>query len=347
MYLLEEGKKCPEKVIVLINTEFDSAAALALLLGNPRWQVLGIVASAGKVSSRVSAENLLRLLGALKLPIAVYPGMEQSLCADLDPLRKQLEPLPRGWPSEEALRFDDGFLPNATPGMQSCMLQKKPAAIFLVEALESAAGQVSILSLGPLTDLACALKLAPGLEKKIGRLVILGGGHRYSDISCAAEANFRFDPEAGATVMGSPVDKLLVPLDCGYSCCLTRGRLGRLTARGGVRAQLFEALCIPLFPLYRALGGMGEKGGIPLKAVAAACAFANEAVLASPLPYSVDVDFGGGLADGQTVFDTRRIFEDYNCRTAFSLDCARMEETLEGLLSEGIRGQSGRGEERA
>lgn len=340
---MEKGKSCPEKAIVLVNTEFDSAAALTLLLGNPRWQVLGIVASAGQVSSKVSADNLLQLLDALGLQIPVYPGMEQSLCADLDPLRKQLESPPWGWPMEEALRFGRGLLPEAAPpGARPCALQKKPAAIFLVEALEEADGPVSLLTLGPLTDLACALKLAPDVTKKIGRLVILGGGHRQSDITCAAEANFRFDPEAGATVMGSPADKLLIPLDCGCSWRLTRDHLARLTAPGGMRARLFGVLCARLFPLHEARGGTG---GIPLKAAAAACAFANETVLASPLPYSVDVDFGGGLADGQTVFDTRRIFEDYNCRTALSLEPARMEETLEDLLDEEITGRSAAGGE--
>lgn len=95
---------------------------------------------------------------------------------------------------------------------------------FLIRSIEAASGKLTILAIGPLTNLAIALRLRPDLESKIGTLVMMGGAvHVPGNANKTAEFNFWFDPEAAQAVLRSAVRrKVLFALDICNQVKLTK-----------------------------------------------------------------------------------------------------------------------------
>lgn len=303
-----------KKIVILADTERESGAALALLLGRPDIEIAAIVASGGRVPVEIAFENTAKIALFLGEKIRILKGSPTPITADLWDLRKQWEPLPESWQIFGPLTDEifpgcvntDGFKPEY-------------AAVWLVEALEKTEEPFTILSLGPLTDLALALRIAPAIADNIKEIIIAGGGHMYSDITAAAEYNIYHDPEAAAIVMALKTNKTLIPLDCTYSCMLTESEKKSVFSGNGIRAGLVRRL----------IGGYDR----PLLSIMSACAAVYPEILAEAVPYSVYIDISGGFTDGQTVFDTRRIFDNYNCRTAFTADKELFIKTITELIT--------------
>lgn len=306
-----------EKLILCADVEWEAAAALALLARSGRWELLGVLAGSGRVPSKVSAENAAYAAAYLRCDIPVYRGTDCAMVADLTPLRKSWDP-----PLREASAF--GRLPDEFSAGNAPAVSGRGGVLWLVDTLLKREDKVAILTLGPLTDLALALRIQPQIAEHIQEILIVGGGHRHTDATACAQFNMRFDPEAAAIVMSCPVPKTLVPLDCAYSVRMDWDRLSEALPSGD-RNPLVRCL---LELLYARCGG-----AVPLPALVGVCALCNPDVLRNKLPYNVDVDFSGGYADGQTVFDTRRIFDDYNCETAFEADEEQFLATLRLLAA--------------
>lgn len=311
------------KVILCSDVELEASAALALLADAPNTELLGIVAGAGRVTSEIAADSASRVLGCLGLNIPVVKGTGSPMVADLSAMRKAWELLPEQWPVF-------GPVPADVCGEKGGIVPGSCGVIWLIDTLMGAQDKITLLMLGPLTDLALALKIQPAITDHIERVIIVGGGHRYTDISAAAEFNIRYDPEAAAIVLGCAVPKYLIPLDCAYSSLISQD-----TIEGALQNTSVGALVLKLVqPLYRRYGKQNADGlsmGIPLPLLLGACFLWESAVLKDVIPYSVDVDFSGGYADGQTIFDTRRIFDDYNCLTTFTADRTAFLDVLHTL----------------
>ena len=95
------------------------------------------------------------------------------------------------------------------------------AVDFLVETLASAETPITIAAVGPLTNLALAFRMRPGIVSKIGRLAIMGGGIAVTNISASAEANIFWDPEAADVVFRAGVPIELFPLDATHMAPVT------------------------------------------------------------------------------------------------------------------------------
>lgn len=307
-----------EKLILCADVEWEAAAALALLAGSKQWELLGIVAGNGRVQPRISAENAACVMARLRRSVPVFCGTDCAMVADISPLRKSWEPSARKGPAFGRLP-DELSSPDPAPPAPS------GGVLWLAETLSKSGEKITVLTLGPLTDLALALRLRPQIVEHIREILIVGGGHRYADATPCAEFNIRCDPEAAAIVMGCSCPKTLVPLDCAYSVLMDWEPLSQAFPPGG-RGALAGRLLELLFTR--------DGGAVPLPALVGVCALCNSKVLRGTLPYSVDVDFSGGYADGRTVFDTRRIFEDYNCKTAFEADEEQYLSTLRSLAAE-------------
>ena len=167
----------------------DDGAALAMVLRSPgKVQVQAITAVSGNVWAAESAGYLTEILALLGHPeIKPYVGAQMPLVhtADLAKLEGPLE-------------FQGAFgnpVKLAPPG--------RPGAIdALAAAIRQNPGQITILALGPMTNVALLLRLDPDLEGKIERIVFMGGNvHVAGNASPAAEFNFWFDPEAARIVL--------------------------------------------------------------------------------------------------------------------------------------------------
>lgn len=113
-----------------------------------------------------------------------------------------------------------------------------PGVEWLVAALREAAEPVTLVTTGPLTNLAAALAADRSLTGSVGRLVVLGGTHREPGVTPYADRNVWSDPHAAATVLAAPFrDQLLVTADATASVALDDADLARLRALGTPAAR--------------------------------------------------------------------------------------------------------------
>ena len=106
------------------------------------------------------------------------------------------------------------------------------AVDFLVETLAGAEAPITIAAVGPLTNLALAFRMRPGIVSKVERLAIMGGGIGVTNISASAEANIFWDPEAADVVFRAGVPIELFPLDVTHMAPVTSGDVPAGPRRG-------------------------------------------------------------------------------------------------------------------
>lgn len=200
----------------------DDSVALVMCARSPKEVTLaGVTTVSGNVWARDGVVNARRTLAALgKKNIPVHLGAQDPL------LRNQaltdIETARIGPPE-----FTGAFATPVPPH------PKEPASgvDFLIRTIEREPG-VTILAIGPLTNIAILLRLRPDLAEKIGRIVIMGGNvHVPGNASKAAEFNFWFDPEAARIVLRSAIPKkVLFGLDICNKAVLTKAHFDKVVA---------------------------------------------------------------------------------------------------------------------
>ncbi len=211
----------PEKVIFDTDTAYfhDDGAALAMLLRSPeKIEVVGVTVTAGNEHAVQGAEymlHLMELLGAAKVPLLI--GAKAPLANS----RERVAQMAKEWKIgfKGALGGDapaaDGLAPPFGGKFAATRPREGHAVDFIIETVERNPGQVTLLAVGPMTNVAGALAKKPSIAKKIKRLVFMGGSVRApGNITTTAEFNFWFDPEAARAVLRSGIrEKVMFGLD--------------------------------------------------------------------------------------------------------------------------------------
>jgi purine nucleosidase len=221
----------------------DDALALLLLARTPGVVIAGVGSVHGNVRAPDAALNALRvleLLGDHTIPVAV--GAAEPLA----------QPLHLAHP-ENLLRKITGPSKRRTPTAET-------AAAQIVRLSRAHPGEIDLLALGPLTNIALALRAEPDLPRLLRRVVVMGGAvHVRGNISPSAESNFRHDPDAAQAVIVAGFDLTLVPLDLTRHATVTRLWAQHLAAGHIVLARRLAVLAravsqwLPAFPLHDAL----------------------------------------------------------------------------------------------
>ena len=178
-----------KKIPLLIDTDpgVDDALALLMAFNDPGHQLLGLTIAAGNVGLEHTVRNALKLCEvAGREDVPVYAG-----CAD-----------PLLHPAADAayVHGRDGFGDiGYTPASRAA--EAEHAALAILRLSHEYAGELLLVALGPLTNIALALKLDPSLPQRIKRFVVMGGAvSAHGNITAAAEFNIAFDPEAAHIV---------------------------------------------------------------------------------------------------------------------------------------------------
>jgi purine nucleosidase len=197
----------------------DDGAALVMLLHSPREiQLDAITTVSGNVWSRESFGYVRAILAAARRRVPVYLGAEMPLVH-----------APEMVALEGKIAFTGAF---ATLRPASALQAGESAVEYLIDAIGRRPA-ATVLAIGPLTNLAMALRLRPDLEQKIARLVIMGGNvHVPGNASPAAEFNFWFDPEAAGIVLRSGIrEKVLFGLDICNRARVTRSHFDQIVSK--------------------------------------------------------------------------------------------------------------------
>jgi purine nucleosidase len=194
----------------------DDGAALVMLLRSPaQVGIAGITIVPGNVWHAQGAEYMFHILDLLRQPqVPLYTGAESPLVHTADMAREA----ERRWGKLEFMGAfaQDPHEVKPAPGARLSVRKAHHGAVeFLISEIERHPGEITILALGPMTNIALALRMKPEVESKIKRIVFMGGNvHVPGNASPAAEFNFWFDPEAAQIVLRSRIaEKVMFGLD--------------------------------------------------------------------------------------------------------------------------------------
>ena len=190
-----------QKIIIDTDPGQDDAVAILLALASPELEVLGITAVAGNVPlslTEANARRILELTGRTDVP--VFAGCDT-------PLGRQLV-------TAEHVHGQSGLDGIELP-LPTMPLQRQHAVDFIIDTLRrEPEGSVTLVPIGPLTNVATALQRAPDIAPRIARIVLMGGAYfEVGNITPAAEFNIYVDPEAARIVFRSGVPITVLPLD--------------------------------------------------------------------------------------------------------------------------------------
>lgn len=211
----------PQKIIIDTDPGQDDAAAIMLALGSPdEIEVLGLCAVAGNVPLKLTSRNVRIVCELCGRPdLKVYEGASAPLA----------RPLVTAEHVHGKTGLDGPVLPE--PAMA---VQPQPAVDFIVETLmREPSGTVTLCTLGPLTNIALALRKEPAIAGRVKRLVMMGGGFfEGGNITPAAEFNIYVDPEAAAEVFAAGMPITMMPLDLTHRLITRSDRVEALRALG-------------------------------------------------------------------------------------------------------------------
>ncbi|KAK5836845.1 probable uridine nucleosidase 2 isoform X1 [Gossypium arboreum] len=216
----------PKKIIIDTDPGIDDAMAIFLALRSPEVEVIGLTTIYGNVYTTLATRNALHLLEvADRTDIPVAEGSHVTITkgtklrvADFvhgaDGLGNQNFPPPEGKPIDMS------------------------ATDFLVEQANLYPGKVTVVALGPLTNIALAIQQDPSFVKNIGQIVLLGGAFAVNgNVNPAAEANIFGDPDAADIVFTSGADVLAVGINVTHQVVLTDSDRETLASSNGKFAQ--------------------------------------------------------------------------------------------------------------
>lgn len=231
---------------VLVDTDCglfgDDGSSLVMLIRSPsKVTIPAITIVSGNVWAPQAAENVFHILELLKRPVTVYGGAETPMLHTAAMGREEQ----RRWGPVEfsgAFGLDRGAVTPAPGAKLSGREARRGAVEHLISEIERHPGELTILALGPLTNVALALRLNPEIETKIKQIVLMGGNVRsVGNATPAAEFNFWFDAEAARVVLRSRIPKkVLFDLDICNRALLRKTEFEEIAAAHTPITELFR-----------------------------------------------------------------------------------------------------------
>ena len=305
-----------KKVILDIDPGIDDAMALCMALFCPQLEVVAVTAVGGNVPWQLSTRNV------------------QAIIEQLDPPR---------WPRVGAASPPDHGLPvdgrhlHGIDGLGGAnfdvaeLRSRHPSEKIICDEVRAAPEAVTIVALGPLTNLARAFQRDPELPSLVGRVVMMGGAvEAPGNITPAAEFNIYCDPEAARSVFRSPSTKTLIPLDVTNRVMLNYDLFNQLPGETNKVGSFLRKILPPAFRAYRqefGLEGIHVHDSVALMAVTHPDLFTMEEMAG-------DVETMGELTIGATVFDRRRVPQwRHNMEVAVDMQAEKVIRQIVGGLT--------------
>lgn len=285
----------PKRILIDADPGIDDACTILLALASPELSLEGISIVHGNCSLEQGTRNglsVLELANASHIPVA--KGCENPLVQP-----SLLAPETHG---NTGLGYAKLPNPRSRPIVQH-------GCDFLIEKILSSPGEITLVAIGPLTNIALAVRQEPRLVHSIKELIIMGGAVRHEGNTTAlAEFNTYVDPHAAHIVFHSGMPITLVPLDVTYQCILTAQDVARLQNVASPISTFIKDSTRFYMEYHDEYQGI--EGCVINDPLALALTFAPELCDYYELP--VDVDISGGVSMGKTFAD----FYNYEKRTA-------------------------------
>jgi len=215
----------PTQVIFDTDPGIDDAMALYLLARHPDIRLRAITTVFGNASIATTTRNAQVLCGLYGLQVPVSAGASRPLqaSAELD------------FPAH--VHGDDGLGGQAGIAQPAGRLDPRPAHELICDMVNAEAGAITLIAVGPMTNLALALRHDPGIVAKVKQVIVMGGAFgmnaHFGNVTPVAEANMINDPEAADLVFTAAWPVVIVGLDVTQEVVMTEAYLSALQGRGG------------------------------------------------------------------------------------------------------------------
>ncbi|HKJ38136.1 MAG TPA: nucleoside hydrolase [Anaerolineales bacterium] len=275
----------PKRIIIDTDPGVDDALAFLLALASPEIQLEALTTTQGNVTLEKATRNalsVLELCNANHIPVAagsMYP-LVQPLLASVD------------------VHGESGIGVAKLPESTSKVVEQH-AVDYLIEKVLAEPNEISIFPIGPLTNIAMAIRKEPGFAKAVKELVIMGGAiNENGNVTPLAEFNIYVDPHAAHIVFHSGIPITLIPLDVTHKCLLRQEHVDRLMkTRSPITGFIKDAVETYFqFSYERGFAGCALHDPLTLATIIAP-------ELLTLKEYYVDVDHSGGVAMGKTFAD--------------------------------------------
>jgi inosine-uridine nucleoside N-ribohydrolase len=309
------------KVILDVDTGTDDAVALMTAALSPDIELVGASVVNGNTNVDSCTENTLRVFDWIGLQgVPVHRGMSRPLAR---PQAIQLNPASR-------IHGDLLDLPPATrsadPGH---------AVDWLIDTYLASAGDITLVPVGPLTNVALAIQKEPRILEMIPEIVLMGGAHDHGNATASAEFNIWLDPEAAHVVVNCGRPIRIVPLDATHRALVSGEDCADLRALGTRAGEAAARFVEKRIEGYDATQPMHRAGAAPVHDALAVCAVIDPSILTTYL-IPVDIETGGELSAGRTVCDFRfRGGKPANARFAMDADEPKFVRMLKEILGRG------------
>ena len=279
----------PQRIIIDTDPGVDDALAILMALASPEIQIEALTTTQGNVTLEKATRNalsVLELAHASHIPIA-----SGSVVPLVQPLRAS------------AHVHGESGLGNALLPELVTRPVPQHAVDYLIERVLAEPGKLSIFPIGPLTNLAMAIRKEPRFAGAVKELVIMGGAIlEHGNITPQAEFNIYVDPHAAHIVFHSGIPITLIPLDVTHKCLLLQEHVERLMLIHSPISRFIRDM-IEVYTKFSA--DFGYPGCALHDPLTLATIIAPE--LLTLKDYFVDVDISAGVSMGKTFADIQNV----------------------------------------
>lgn len=311
------------KVILDVDTGSDDAVAVMAAALSPDIDLVAICTTWGNLSIDDTTDNTLRLVEALRIDVPVYKGcdtaMVKYLTDDFVPNKKRPDVIYEGKPFRMHMKLD---LPEA-----SITCEEKRAAEFYIDYLRNVTEKVTLVPVGPLTNLGLAFRIAPEIVEKVDQIVIMGGGSKMMNCNAWSESNIWHDPEAAQIVTNCGAKVVYVPLDATHAACVTLDDCKRFREINTFASNFAAQLCEQRIIIHNAQQPLEIPDAAAVHDPLCIAYLIDPTVLTDLRFCHVDVGLAG-FGEGQTIVDPRAYPLEKNAYFAFDADRFKFVDIL-------------------
>jgi pyrimidine-specific ribonucleoside hydrolase len=303
-------------VIIDCDTGVDDAVALICALASDRLDIRAITTVAGNQTLDKTSVNTLNLVDFLGSRVRVSKGADK-------PLNRELVTAAR-------VHGSCGLGGVELPQSRQDFYHKNAVETIAEEAL-AAKGQLEIIAVGPLTNIAQAILAYPSLKRSIKRITLMGGSIDGGNHTPAAEFNIYVDPEAAQVVMNSGIPIVMVGLEVTEKAYLTREEIMglRLWHAKDEKNSVIKALLENMLEICIMFGYKGAVMHDPL----ALCHVLDESLIKTKA-MNIQVETQGEITRGKTVADRYRVTDRKpNAQVGLEIDRMGFVELVKELLN--------------
>ena len=314
----------PTKVILDVDTGSDDAVAIMAAALSPEIDLVAICTTWGNQPVENTTDNTLRLVNAMGLAVPVYRGCDTAMVKYLtkDYVENKARPEVLYQGKKYRMHSEHLDLPSAVSKEESL-----PAACFYVDYLRKATEKVTLVPVGPLTNLGLALRIAPDIVNSIEQIVVMGGGSKMTNCNAWSESNIWHDPEAAQIVADCGAKVVWVPLDATHEACVTSDDVERFKQIGTFSANFAAQQCAQRIIMHNAQQPLDIPDAAAVHDALCIAYLIDPTVLTDVRHCHIEIGLSG-FGEGQTIVDQRAYTLEKNGYFAYHADRHKFVDIL-------------------